>query len=135
MTVENETSDLTETECDALHEVEIGVEWFHRAHGHLVAFHHAIGHGMDHLADAETLLRESDHDALADRLRDDVLPRGVTADDRWTYALIEEFRSEFLEDVAAFERDALDAVAEGMRHVAEREQERTWRERARRERR
>ena len=44
---------LTETEREALHEVELGVENLHRAHGHLVSFHHSTGRAMDHLAVAE----------------------------------------------------------------------------------
>lgn len=35
-------NDLTETEREALHEVELGIERMHRAHGHLVAFHHNV---------------------------------------------------------------------------------------------
>jgi hypothetical protein len=126
-----DTPDLSATETDALHRVELGIEWLLRAQGHLLAFHHAVGHGMDHLASAEPDLREAGHDDLADRLRDDILPRGVTDDDRWTYDLVEAFQTAFLADVRDFERDAREHVADGQRHVAERAQEAAWRERAR----
>ena len=124
--------ELTPEEQTAMHETEVGVEWMLRAQGHLLAFHHAIGHGMDHLDTAESEFRTTGHVALADRIRDDLLPRGVTADDRWTYSVVEEFQRSFLADIVAFERDARDAVADGNRHVAERAQERAWRERAER---
>lgn len=126
-----ETPDLTPMETEALHEVELATEWTQRAHGHLLAFHHAVGHGMDHLDSAEPKLRESGHERLADRLRDDLLPRGVTDDDRWTYDIVEAFQTAFLADVTAFGEDAHEQLADGQRHVAERSQETTWRSRAR----
>jgi hypothetical protein len=128
--------DLTETEREALHEVELGVETLHRAHGHLVAFHHTTGRAMDHLASAESLLRESGHARLANALRDDYLPRGVLpgCDDdgdpgRWSYDVVEQFQATFLEDVVAFGDRVHDLVADGQRHVAERVQEREWKRR------
>lgn len=126
--------DLTTAEREALHEVEVGIEWLRRAEGNLIAFHHAVGHGVDHLAVAERRLRETGHDDLADRVRDDLLPRGVTADDRWSYALVEEYQHSFLAEMAAFEAAVRADLAGGERHVAERHQQRAWRERARGER-
>jgi len=123
--------ELTETERDALHELEVGIEWFHRAHGHLVAFHHAVGHGMDHLESARRLFRAAGHDRLAATLRDDLLPKGVIDGDRWSYDVVESFQSSLLAAVVAFEETARDSVADGARHVAERAQERAWRDRAR----
>lgn len=124
--------DLTETERTAIHEVEVGVEWMLRAQGHLLAFHHAIGHGMDHLDAAEQPLRDAGYPTLADHIRDELLPRGVTADDRWTYSVVEEFQRAFLASLTEFEREAREAVTGGKQHVAERAQEKTWRERANR---
>lgn len=117
----------------AIHEVELALEWLHRAHGHLVAFHHAIGHAMDHLAEAEDRLRECGFDALADLIRDDHLPSGVFDEDTWTYDVLERFQTGFLADVVAFEARARETVLDGERHVAEREMQRTWRDRAERE--
>jgi hypothetical protein len=136
-----ESDDLTDREREALHEVELGVENLHRAHGHLVSFHHSTGRAMDHLAAAEELLREAGHDELADRLRDDHLPRGVVPPcdgegataGRWSYDILEKFQATFLEDVVAFGDRVHDEVADGRRHVAERRQEAAWKERARTE--
>lgn len=121
----NSDDNLSEDEIAALHEVELGVEWLHRAHGHLVQFHHATGHAMDHLADAEPLLRASGHDALADRLRTELLPQGVL-DDTWSYGVLEAFQSGCLSEVVSFESETRDSIADGARHVAERQQEREW---------
>ncbi|WP_248516711.1 hypothetical protein [Salinarchaeum laminariae] len=113
----------------ALHEVELGCEWLQRANGHLLQFHHATGHGMDHLAAAEEHLRAAGHTELADAIRDGLLPRGVVDDERWSYDLVESFQNGLLADVSAFEREARDELAAGDRHVAERLQEQRWKER------
>jgi len=127
------TGDLTETEVEALHEVELGVEWLHRAHGELVAFHHDTGHAMEHLAVAERLLRESGHEALADDLRDRYLPRGVIDGERWSYDVVESFESGFMADVTDLSERARREVGDGRSHVAERRQERRWKRRAERD--
>jgi hypothetical protein len=127
------TADLTATEREALHTVELGVEWLHRAHGNLVEFHHKTGHAMDHLADAEQQLREAGHTDLADALRDEYLPRGVIDESRWSYDVLESYQEGFLGDIVAFEERARGEIADGSRHVTEREQERAWKRRAREE--
>jgi hypothetical protein len=92
---------------------------------------------MDHLAAAERLLREAGHGQFADRLRDEYLPRGVVpAPDgeptagRWSYDVLESFQDAFLSDIVAFGDRVREGVADGRRHVAERTQERAWKERA-----
>jgi hypothetical protein len=128
----DDPSDLSEYELDALHSVELGLELLRRAHGNLIEFHHATGHAMDHLKDAEPVLRACGYDGLADRLRTDLLPRGAV-DGRWTYDLLETFESDLLADMQAFERRAREEIADGDSHVAERRQERAWRRRAERD--
>jgi hypothetical protein len=132
---------LSEQEREALHQVELGVENLHRAHGHLVSFHHSTGRAMDHLASAEHMLRDCGYDDLADDLRDEYLPRGVVAerdsDDafggRWSYDILETFQDTFLADIVAFGETVTEEVAGGLRHAAERKQESDWIQRARRE--
>ena len=58
---DGDRTELSAEEREALHSVELGVEWLHRAHGNLVEFHHKTGHAMDHLADAEKQLRARAH--------------------------------------------------------------------------
>lgn len=123
--------ETTETERAALHELQLGGEHVQRAYGHLLAFHHQVGRAMDRYAAAEPLLREAGHDDLADEIRDRHLPAGVVGD-RWSYELVEDFEREFLAETTGFERRVRDRLAGGVAHVAEREQQRRWRERARR---
>ena len=122
--------EIGEQEQAALHRVELGLEWLHRAHGHLVEFHHNTGHAMDHLAAAEESFRECGHTELADALRDQYLPRGVIDEDRWSYDVLECFQEGFLTDIEGFEERARNTVADGQRHVTERAQERAWKARA-----
>jgi len=124
------TETPTETEQEALHRVTLGMEWLHRAHGHLLAFHHNVGHAMDHFAAAEPLLREAGHVDLADAIRAEYLPRGVVDENRWSYDVVEDFEDGVLADMDAFETTVREQLADGQRHVAEREQERRWKERA-----
>jgi hypothetical protein len=121
--------DLTDGERAALHELQLGVEGVHRAYGHLLAFHHAIGRSMDHFASAEPELRAAGHEAHADAIRDCHLPAGVI-DDRWSYELVEAFETGFLADVTAFDAAVRADLASGQSHVTERAQQRAWRERA-----
>ncbi|AGB38090.1 hypothetical protein [Natronococcus occultus] len=124
--------ELSDREEAALHDLQLGIEYVHRAYGDLLRFHHELGHAMDRLSDAEDALREAGHEERADRLRDEHLPAGAISD-RWTYELVEEFSTDFLEDVDAFEDEVRDELADGVGHVTERRQQRRIRERARRD--
>lgn len=121
---------LEEAEREALHELRLGIEHVHRGYGHLLAFHHQVGRGMDRFARARDLLREAGHDEFADRLRDDLLPAGVVGD-AWSYELVEAFEAGFLAETTAFERGVRAALVEGADHVTEQEQQRRWRAAAR----
>jgi hypothetical protein len=127
------TTDLTAAEREALHELELGVEWLHRAHGALVEFHHNTGHAMEHVAAAEHAFRESGHEEVADAIRDEYLPRGVIDEERWSYDVLESFQREFLSELTTFEASTRETVAGGQRHVTERRQEQQWKRRSERE--
>jgi hypothetical protein len=121
--------DLSETEEDALHELQLSIEHVHRAYGQLLQFHHGLGHAMDRMNDAEAELREAGHEERANQLRDDHLPAGAI-DDRWTFELVEAFSGGFFADVTDFERDVRDELADGTGHVTERRQKLQMLERA-----
>jgi hypothetical protein len=128
--------DPSDAELAAIHEVELGVERLRRAHGNLVAFHHDTGRAMDHLAEAERLLRECGHADLADDLATDLLARGVVdgADPagRWSYDVLESFETTVMTDAVDFGDRAVETVTGGLRHARERRQERRRKRRARR---
>ncbi|MGM0591395.1 MAG: hypothetical protein ACQETI_07165 [Halobacteriota archaeon] len=122
--------DLTTTEKDALHDLQLGIEHLYCAYGQLLDFHHKVGHAMDRFADAEERLREAGHGSAADELRDVHLPASAVGD-LWTYEMVEEFRSGLLTDATDFEHRVRSDLANGVGHVTEREQQREWRRRAR----
>jgi hypothetical protein len=132
MTTDLEDLELSDAEEDALHELQLGMEYVHRAYGSLLQFHHELGHAMDRMADAEDLLREAGHEEWANRMRDDHLPAGAISD-QWTFELVEEFSTAFLEDVDDFETEVREELADGVGHVTERRQKRQIRERAQRD--
>lgn len=113
-----EAADLSDAECEAIHEVERGTEWIHRAHGLLVAFHHAVGHAMDHFEAAEDALAE-EHADLAARLDEEVLPAGLTDDGYLSYQLVSEFETDFLATVEDVTEEARDELVDGERYVVE----------------
>lgn len=129
--MEQDLPELTGAEREALHELTLGIEHLNRAYGHLLAVHHEVGRGMDEFDLARERLRDEDHDAFADRIRDEVLPAGVVGD-RWSYELVEAFERDLLDPASETEGAIRDALADGRTHVTEREQCRRWRERARR---
>ncbi|WP_265108981.1 hypothetical protein [Halosolutus halophilus] len=129
MTTDPDDLELTDAEQEALHDMQLGMEYVHRAYGSLLEFHHQLGHAMDRMSDAEERLREAGHDEWADALRDDHLPSGAISD-QWTFELVEEFSGEFLEEVDAFEDAVREELADGVDHVTERRQKRRLRERA-----
>lgn len=123
-----EDLNLSETEKEALHEVQLATEHVYHGFGDLISFHHKIGHAMDKLATAESLLRESGHGEFADELRERHLPAGAV-DDMWTYEIVETFRHGFLSEIDGFDDRLRSELAEGQTHVTEREQQDEWRER------
>lgn len=127
---QNDQPELTEAERAALHDLRLAIEHVHRAYGHLLAFHHEVGHAMDEFADARDQLRESGHDAFANGIRDELLPAGVVGD-RWSYELVESFEAGFLTDATALENAVRESLADGADHVTERTQQQRWREEAR----
>ncbi len=128
--VDTDEPDLTDEERVALHELQLGIEHLYRGYGSLLEFHHTIGRGMDHLDEAEAKLRESGHEEIANRLRDEHLPRGIF-EDTWSYEVVETFKRDFLSDVTTFEEETREELADGRQHITERRQQDAWDDRAR----
>lgn len=115
----NAVDGMTDDERAAVEEVERGLESVYRAHGALVEFHHQIGRAMEHFDEAEGRLR-GEHGHIADRLRDDVLPAGVTDDGELTYELVAEFEDGLLSVVESVADSTLEELADGTRYPIER---------------
>lgn len=115
----NAPEDLTSVEAVSLEDVERALEEFRRAHGALVEFHHAVGRAMEHFEAASEELPE-EHAALADRIEDEILSAGVTADGKLTYQLVAEFEDGILPTVEDVVARALEELADGERYPIER---------------
>lgn len=113
-----EAADLTDQEREALHGVERGTEWMHRAHGLLVAFHHAVGSAMDDY-DAAAGALAADHPDLAARFESDVLPGGLTEEGHLSYQLVAEFEEGLLATVEGAAEEAREELVDGERYVVE----------------
>lgn len=111
--------EMTDDERAAVETVERGLEEFHRAHGALLAFHHAVGRAMEHFDEAEDRLRD-DHLPIAERIREDILPAGVTGDDKLTYEVVDEFENGLLAEVDSVADASLSELADGRRYPIER---------------
>ncbi len=110
---------LSDAERATLEEIERGLEHIHRAHGSLVAFHHAVGHAMDHFQAAEQQL-DGEPQHLARRLDEEILPAGVTADGKLSYQVVAEFETGLLQTVEETADDTFEQFADGRRYPLER---------------
>jgi len=128
MTRSTDRSELSDTEIEALHRLQLGVEHVYRGYGALLSCHHSIGHGMDHFEAARELLAEAGHEDHAGALRDEIIPAGFVGD-MWTYELVDAARTGFVGDVSEFEQAVRTDLAGGQNHVSERALQRRWRDR------
>ena len=115
----NAVHELTDDERTVIEEIERGLEEFHRAHGALIGFHHAVGSAMEHFEEAERNL-PAEYGDIARRLDEDILPAGVTADGRLTYELVAEFEEGLLETVESTADETFEELADGKRYPIER---------------
>jgi hypothetical protein len=107
-----------EATLDAVHRVEVAVEWIERAFGALLDAHHRVGHAQGLMLEAAAALREAGHPELAERARLEVAPLDAVAG-RWTYQVVDEFRSHLLDPARAFDAAVRERLAGGVRHRAE----------------
>ncbi|PSP54889.1 hypothetical protein BRC82_07755 [Halobacteriales archaeon QS_1_67_19] len=125
----DELDELSDAEQEALHEMQVGIEYVYRGYGNLLDCHHRIGHAMDRFDAAREKLRDADREELATELRDRHLPAGVVGD-KWTYELVSEFRNGFLADLTAFEAAVREELADEQDHLTEQSYQAEWRGRA-----
>lgn len=101
----------------AVHQVELAVEWVERAWGALLDAHHRAGHAQGELLEAARMLDEAGLGELAERTRH------VSALDfahgRWTYQIVDEFRTHLLEPARELDEVARATVTGGVRHCFE----------------
>ena len=105
---------IPDGELEALHRVELAGEWFERAFGTLLEAHHCTGRAQALLLEAAEALRRAGRPELAERARRVAAVDAVHG--RWTYQMVDEFRSHMLDPVRALDEAARGEISGGVRH-------------------
>ncbi|MEW5809928.1 MAG: hypothetical protein AB1925_10765 [Actinomycetota bacterium] len=111
-------TDASDATVDAVGKVTEALEWVERARGHLYSFHQLMGRADLLLGEACDALREAGHDAVAERLENDVVGRNVL-EGRWTFQIIEEFEDTYWDVIRDHERRVREELVGGQRHLHE----------------
>ncbi len=106
---------IDDATLEAVHRLEVAVEWIERAFGALLDAHHAAGHGQEMLLEAADLLAAAGHGDLAELVRADAAPRDAAAG-RWTYQIVDEFRAHLLEPARRVDDRVRGELTGGVRH-------------------
>lgn len=100
---------------EAAHRLEVATEWIERSFGALLDAHHAAGHGQDMLLEAAGMLDDAGRADLAELVRSGAACRDAAAG-RWTYQIVDEFRSHLLEPARRVEEQVRGELTGGVRH-------------------
>ncbi|MBM2622386.1 hypothetical protein JIG36_43480 [Actinoplanes sp. LDG1-06] len=110
--------EIDDTTVEALGKLSSALETTDRARGHLYSFHQLTGKADFELDEAVALFRKAGHDAVADRIQQDLIGRNVTPG-HWTFQLVEEYDDTYWSEFRTIERAARDELAGGRRHLHE----------------
>jgi hypothetical protein len=102
----------------ALGKFTAAIETIERARGHLYAFHQLTGHADFALGEAVELLSDAGHQRWAELISTELVGRNVLPE-RWTFQIVEEYEDGYYQPCRDLERDALDELAGGRRHLHE----------------
>ncbi|RJK93203.1 hypothetical protein [Vallicoccus soli] len=105
---------------EALGKLSEALEAVEVARGHLYAFHRLSGTADLTCGQAVDLLREAGHDALADRVEQEVVGRNVI-EGRWTFQVVEDYDATYYAAFKDVERAAREELVQGRRHLYEAE--------------
>jgi len=103
---------------EALGNLSEALEHVERARGHLYSLHQASGTADLTLGKAVQQLRDAGHEALADRLADELVGRNLLAG-RWTFQIVEEYDDGYWTTFRTLEREARQDLVQGRRHLHE----------------
>lgn len=104
----------------ALGKLSEALEVVEDARGHLYAFHRLCGTADLTLGAAVEQLRSAGHDAIAERIEQELVGRNIV-EGRWSFQVVEEYDDTYYAAVKALEAVARDALVEGRRHLFEAE--------------
>jgi hypothetical protein len=105
---------------EALGKLSAGLDHVEDARGHLYAFHRLMGSAESTLEEAEALIREAGHVAIADAMDRDVLGQNPLPG-MWSFQMVEAFDDGFYARVKGLHNRALGELVQGRRHIFEAE--------------
>lgn len=100
---------------EAVHQVEVATEWIERGFGALLDAHHEVGHAQGLLLEAADALDQCGQPELATRARTVIAPLDATSE-RWTYQVVDEFRTHLLGPARSFDEEVRHRLVAGVRH-------------------
>jgi hypothetical protein len=109
---------VSDETVEALGKLSEALETCERARGHLYSFHQLTGTSDIQLGEAVAALRETGHEAIADRIERDLVGRNVLPG-HWTFQIMEEYDDTYWSLFRELERTARDELAGGVRHLYE----------------
>ena len=109
---------VSDQTVNALGKLSEALETCERARGYLYTFHQLTGSADIELGEAVTALREAGHDAIADRIEQELLGRNVLPG-RWTFQIVEDYDDGYWSLFRELEQAARDELAGGVRHLYE----------------
>jgi hypothetical protein len=118
--LERRPEGVDDATVEAVGKVSEAFEAIEEARGRLYGLHRLTGTADLALGEACDLLRKAGHDALADRLQEELVGRNVL-DGRWTFQVVEEFDDGYYADFQRLEKLVRDELMDGRRHVFEAE--------------
>ncbi|RIV39594.1 hypothetical protein [Micromonospora radicis] len=121
---------VTDDTVAALGKLSEALECVERARGQLYSLHQLIGHADLMLDDAVRMFRAAGHEAIADRIADELVGRNVIAG-RWTFQIVEDFDDGYYALFRELDRVARTDLVGGRRHLYEAEMKERRRSRGR----
>ncbi|MFL9654372.1 hypothetical protein ACJ7VE_11695 [Streptomyces sp. PB17] len=111
---------VSDETVEALGSLSKSLETTECARGHLFAFHQHTGAADFELDRAIELLRAAGHPEWAERVRTEIMGRNVIPG-HWTFQIVDAYDRTYYQPFRDLEREAVERLAEGRRHLYEAE--------------
>ncbi|MEU5626580.1 hypothetical protein [Streptomyces tendae] len=111
---------VSDATVEALGSLSKSLETTECARGHLFAFHQHTGAADFELDRAVERLRAAGHPEWAERVRAEILGRNVIPG-HWTFQIVDAYDRTYYQPFRDLEREAVERLAEGRRHLYEAE--------------
>jgi hypothetical protein len=111
---------VSDATVEAVGKISEAFETIEEMRGRLYGVHRLTGSADLALGEACELLRQAGHEALADRLEQELVGRNVIQG-RWTFQIVEDFDDGYYADFQRLEKLVRDELMDGRRHVYEAE--------------